>query len=324
MPTPRAVTGTITAIYTHTGSTTIPFDAVVLSAGKAVDDIMWPHVQVGQVISFSQELTPYKLDCVKKDTAVDWGKTYASLGGAYYFLHNGIIRHYGDQGATGRAPRTAIAYDNDYVYFVVVDGRSWQSQGMTIDELATFISNTIATPETISYTFGIAQDGGGSSTMVVEGQVKNNTGCNNAYCDHFTFLPILSRPGNPPTATLVQEDNPPLPVAPTYSDQVDAVTAERYVANGVMMVLVDPIQTSTAFTATQWVVTNIAAQVRLGPGTNYPALTNVGKNTFGNIMVHPMNGVLAKDSFWWKVHFDNGAEGWVSELSLEPVENILH
>ena len=70
---------------------------------------------------------------------LDWGKTYASLSGGFLFPRKGVIRHFyhDDPGATERLPRTAIVFNNDYIYFIVVDGRSWQSQGMTIDELAT-------------------------------------------------------------------------------------------------------------------------------------------------------------------------------------------
>jgi hypothetical protein len=315
---PRAVTGTITAIYTGTGSTPIPFDSVVLSVGKyaPVYDPVIAHAHVGEVISISQEIKSYRFNC-SDPLSLDWGKTYSSLSGAFYFLRKGIIRPYNDDsGAIIRAPRTAIVYDNDYVYFVVVDGRSWLSRGMTIKELATFISTTLATPETITYTYGIAQDGGGSSTMVVNGEVKNYTLCNNAFCDHFNFLPLVGRPTG--AVTLSESDGPLTQTQMIQPDQVDAVTAERYVANGIMMVVVEPMTATATFTPTQVVKTAVVADLRLGPGTNYAVLVgNIPKNTSLVIVPHELNGVLAKGSYWWKVDF-NGTEGWVKESDLTP------
>jgi len=91
IPKPRGITGTITAIYTTTGSTPIPFDSVVLSVGKAIDNEMWPHVHVGEVITISQEIKSYRFNC-SSPMSLDWGKTYASLSGAFYFIRKGEIR----------------------------------------------------------------------------------------------------------------------------------------------------------------------------------------------------------------------------------------
>lgn len=313
VPTPRAVTGTIQAIYTDTGSTPIPFDHVVLSAGKNVTNTMLAHVQVGQVISLSQEIKSYHFDC-KTPFGLDWGKTYASLSGGFYFLKNRVVRYdlfNHDLGATTRAPRTAIVMDANYIYFVVVDGRdNWRSQGMTIDELAIFARDTL------SATHGISQDGGGSSTMVVNGQVMNNTYCNNAYC-YATFLPLVGQPEG--AATLAEFDYefdaPPIQTQPNLPEDVDAVTAERYVANGIMMVVVEPMQASTTFSPSQEVKTKVLIDLRLGPGTNYGSLYDIYVGTSGVIVNHELNGVLAKGSYWWKVNFD-GVVGWVPESAL--------
>ena len=61
-------------------------------------------------------------------------------------------------------PRTAIALNERYVFFLVVDGRDrLRSQGMSMVELATFARSYLGA------TWAIAQDGGGSSTLVIEG-----------------------------------------------------------------------------------------------------------------------------------------------------------
>jgi hypothetical protein len=315
IPYPRMVTGTVRAIYTDAGSTPIPFDSVVLSAHGNARDTMLAHVQVGDVVGISQEVTSYEFDC---DTALglDWNKTYASLSGGFYFLKEGDARHfYYDQGATERLPRTAIVFNNDYIYFIVVDGRNpYQSQGMTIDELATFVTTTLTTPTTLTATFGISQDGGGSSTMVVNGQVVNNTSCNNK-C-YFGFLPMVVRGSGEPV--LKEADKPLAKPQTIHPDEVDVATWERYVANGIMMVVVEPMTATATFTPTQVVKTLVLVDLSLGPGSNYASPLDIAKGTSGVIVPHPLNGVLAKGSNWWKVDFGS-VEGWVKESDLAPV-----
>ena len=65
-------------------------------------------------------------------------------------------------------PRTAIGYisENHYV-FVVSDGRTSESAGLSLSELATFMKN-------LGCTQAYNLDGGGSSTMYYNGSVINN------------------------------------------------------------------------------------------------------------------------------------------------------
>ena len=65
-------------------------------------------------------------------------------------------------------PRTAIGQIGDLHYvFVVSDGRTSQSEGLSLYELATFMKN-------LGVETAYNLDGGGSSTMVILGQVINN------------------------------------------------------------------------------------------------------------------------------------------------------
>jgi hypothetical protein len=59
----------------------------------------------------------------------------------------------------GRYPRAAIGYDETYVYAVVVDGRSDGDVGMTLTELADFMT------ERLGVTAALNLDGGGSATL---------------------------------------------------------------------------------------------------------------------------------------------------------------
>jgi uncharacterized protein YigE (DUF2233 family) len=59
----------------------------------------------------------------------------------------------------GRHPRAAIGYDDTYVYGVVVDGRASSDAGMTLTELATYMT------ERLGVTAALNLDGGGSATL---------------------------------------------------------------------------------------------------------------------------------------------------------------
>lgn len=267
LPQPAMAKGYVREIHQGQGSTPIPFDHIVLSATGTAATTLLDNINIGDEIGVAQELRHYESDC-NTPLGLDWTKVYASVGGSFPFLKDGVIKSFPDnEGATQRNPRTAIAFNDSYIFHIVVDGRDpAKSVGMTIDELATF------TRDTLGATWAIAQDGGGSSTMVVNGEVKNNP-----------------------------------------SDG-----SERAVANGMMMVVVEPMEQSTSYTPDDPVTTVTAADIRLGPGTNYAVLTSVPQNTDGLILDHFNNlgGVFAKGSYWWKVKLMSGAVGWVTEQSI--------
>lgn len=65
-------------------------------------------------------------------------------------------------------PRTAIGIHTDgHYYLVVSDGRTRESTGLSLRELAEFM-------QSLGCTIAYNLDGGGSSTMVVDGEVVNN------------------------------------------------------------------------------------------------------------------------------------------------------
>src|SRR5690606_4977005 len=68
-----------------------------------------------------------------------------------------------------RQPRTCIAWNDESIFLVAIDGRQDDvSVGMTFQEMAEFLKNTL------DATDGLNLDGGGSTTMVVDGAVKNH------------------------------------------------------------------------------------------------------------------------------------------------------
>ena len=329
--------GEIVEIRDKKGSTLIPFDHVVLSMhGAKKVEFLGLGIQEGDEVGISQKIK----NCpISPD--YNWNYTYSSIGGAFHFLKAGQVQYFPDHPqANVRDPRTAIAFNDDYIFFIVVDGRDeWFSKGMTIGELAEFARYEL------NATDGIAQDGGGSSTLVVNGEVKNKTYCNIVICKGEIYLPFITAAGKknqsvstPPSAFLM----PRLPVSSTpqperlsgdglplteeyytFSAESTGSQLQRLVANGMMMVVVEPKEQSTIFTIDEKIETLFRVNVRLGPGTNYRLIEIVDPEITGIILGddNGLNGVWAKDYYWWRVLLEiDGRDviGWVIEPALTP------
>jgi Phosphodiester glycosidase len=323
-------TGVVRAIYNNQGATPIPYDSIVLSAnGTAQVKLNGANLQVGDQIAVSQEIS--NCGFVPPAERVDWTKTYASVGGSFNFLKNSAIQDFpNNSGAIFRQPRTAIAFNDQYVFFIVVDGRNpYYSEGLTTHELALFSKNTLAA------TWGIEQDGGGSSTMVVNDQVVNNTYCNNSNCLYKIFLPLAqqnaSQAAPPPPAGAdggllgLRQASSQANGGETKPFQDLNVASQRAVIDGMLMVAVEPITHSLALTSGVQVKTTEVSNVRLGPGTNYAVLESVPAQTPGVVVAdaNHLDGVLAKGIYWWKVDFKVNARdvmGWISQDLLEKIQ----
>jgi hypothetical protein len=266
LPLPYSASGTVVEIRQGAGSSIIPFDHVVLSAHGTAETKLLSNVSLGVEVQISQEITHYEHDC-STPMGWDWTKTYASIGGSYHFLQDGVVQTFTDPGATARHPRTAVAFNDDYIYFVVVDGRSLVSIGMNMTELGDFCLNYLGAVE------GLNQDGGGSSTMWVDGEVMNDPSDGN----------------------------------------------ERWVANGLMMVRVEPMEQSTHYAGGDPVTTPGSVDVYVGPGANYAMIGSVAADTDGVILDHALGGVLATGAYWWKCDLA-GVVGWVSEPDLLEID----
>jgi hypothetical protein len=327
--------GQIVKIRDGKGSTAIPFDHVVLSMhGSKKNEFKGLGIQIGDEVGISQKIK----NCPISPNN-NWDYTYASIGGAFYFLKDGAIQDFStDPQANVRDPRTAIAFNDDYIFFIVVDGRDeWFSKGMTIKELGEFARNELGA------TYGIAQDGGGSSTMVVNGEVKNNTYCNIVICKGRIFLPIVTKSGadiksgnvasrvdnlpglsasDPPQLEQLSGDGLPLTEEYyIYAPDSTGDILQRLVANGMMMVVVEPKDLSPIFFVDEKIKTSFRVNVRLGPGTNYALIETVDSGTTGKILGddNGLNGVWAKGYFWWHVLLEIGDRdviGWVIEPAL--------
>jgi len=271
------------------GNTAIPFDHIVLSATGKKRSALIDDLKVGDAIGISIQLEHFESDC-RTPLDIDWTKTYAAIGGSFHFLQDGKVAHFSNAGATARHPRTAVAFGDTYVYFIVVDGRQpGVSMGMSMAELGAFVLDRLDAEE------GIALDGGGSSTMVVDGRVVNT-------------------PSDLVGASCSAEG-----AFWSASDGACYVHVERAVANGLMIVMDRPAQRSGAFSSGQTVLTNGEVNLRLGPGTNYAKLSAIGDGQPVLVLPHAggLSGIWASGEYWWKVRAGD-LEGWVAERWLNP------
>jgi len=88
-----------------------------------------------------------------------------------------------------RHPRTAVGFsrDSSTLYLVTVDGRSENSGGMTLSELARLMRN-LGAWQAMNF------DGGGSTTMVVEGAVMNKPSDTTGEREVGNVLAVVKKP----------------------------------------------------------------------------------------------------------------------------------
>ena len=164
-PLPGGTVGVVRAVG-QGGGHRLLFDEVVLSGtgGKAEH---LGQLTVGNQVTLSLEITPRSPDC-SEPAPLDLTGVYGALQGSYHFLEDGTIRQFDGGGAVVLHPRTAVAYNDEYIFFVVVDGRSDASIGMTTAQLAAFCRDQLGATD------GVEQDGGGSSILWLDGSIMNS------------------------------------------------------------------------------------------------------------------------------------------------------
>ncbi|MCE5322325.1 phosphodiester glycosidase family protein [bacterium] len=167
-PPPNGIIGFVKDIRTNQGTMIIPFDCIVLCAkGSAADDLI-KNASDGEQISITTKIDSYETDGTTS-IGHTWQNTLAGISGSQVILEKGNIKTYPKVPIMVKNdPRTAVAFNDTYVFFVVCDGRApGISKGMTGVELATFCKDTLGAENAINL------DGGGSATMLVNGVVKN-------------------------------------------------------------------------------------------------------------------------------------------------------
>ena len=144
------------------GNMTIEPGTFVVSAHGLANKYLLKGIAVGDKVELVQELN---VPLANSAPIV--------VGGGPLILENGKVNvrsreeHIAKDIAIGHAPRTAIGLKKDgTVLVLVVDGRSTNSKGLTLQELATYFLRLGARD-------AVNLDGGGSSVMVINGEIMN-------------------------------------------------------------------------------------------------------------------------------------------------------
>ena len=139
----------------------IPTDAQVISVHGTAQDA-FAKVRIGDKIRIGENFGP-ELD-----------SAYTIVGAGPELLRNGqlhvtaVQEQFPSDIAKGRAPRTALGIKADgKIILMVIDGRQSHSIGTTLTETAQLLQKFGAVN-------GFNLDGGGSSEMVLQGQILNS------------------------------------------------------------------------------------------------------------------------------------------------------
>ena len=158
----KEVAGTVTAVRTAALSinNAIPAGGMVLSAHGTKAATLAANVSVGDRVRVFVDIS----------SSIYNNARFGITGGGW-ILTNGAANtstwgNWSD-GFKGRNPRTLIGWNATHLFLVAVDGRQTFSVGMTFQEMADFMLS-------IGATDAVNLDGGGSTTMVVNGAVVNS------------------------------------------------------------------------------------------------------------------------------------------------------
>ena len=156
----KIVNNRVTAISTAGNMVITPGSSVISGHGASAAALA--QLRVGDRVTISETLG---------NSAADAAETVVS-GGPLLVEHGRVHVRVAEEKipadiAKGRAPRTALGIKKDgTLLMVVVDGRSNNSAGLTLTELATYMLR-LGAREAVNF------DGGGSSVMAINGQVVN-------------------------------------------------------------------------------------------------------------------------------------------------------
>jgi len=180
----------------HGGNTPLATDVMVVSLNPELMT-QFQHVKPGDVLQISTASLP-ALHGIR--TALSGGPVLVR-NGRRQKLRTSDEESYEFSSMLERHPRSAIGWNKNWFFLVVVDGRQPDlSEGMTIEELSDYLVK-LGCDEALNL------DGGGSSTLWFDGDVRNSP------CDHYertiaNSLMIVRKktePGNPPAHSLEAE-----------------------------------------------------------------------------------------------------------------------
>lgn len=170
--------GKIISIRDGKGNSIIPQDGFVISANGEMREKLLPFLKIGRkvksytVIPFAVGNKGFPNDDTNR-TSRAFSRSEDIVGGVPQLIRNGKIEITWEQEKASKSfvetrhPRTAVAKLKDGKFLMVtVDGRSLESVGMNLQELAEFLLD-------IGAVDAMNLDGGGSTTMFLDGKIVN-------------------------------------------------------------------------------------------------------------------------------------------------------
>lgn len=166
----KEVSGIVSQVVNGGQNTAIPAGGMVLSAHGTKAATLLANVAVGQRVGVFLDHSNQNYN-----NAQMW------VNGPGTLILNGVSQSPTWGGSTitsiqpdSRNPRTVIGYSNTHWFLMTVDGRNTAvSVGMDFDEMVTFILDTVAGIIGSTGLNAVNVDGGGSTTMVVNGALVN-------------------------------------------------------------------------------------------------------------------------------------------------------
>jgi Phosphodiester glycosidase len=158
----KTIEGTVTAVRTGASSAdnAIPADGFVLAARDAPATTLLAHVSVGDRISVRVD---FALSVLNNARLLAGGAGWLVEGGA---PNTPLWTNFGFW--DDRHPRTVLAWSGTRHWLVTFDGRqAGYSIGMDFQGMADFLIGTLGAEQAINL------DGGGSTTMAIDGSVVN-------------------------------------------------------------------------------------------------------------------------------------------------------
>ncbi|TQR05150.1 phosphodiester glycosidase family protein [Psychrobacillus soli] len=141
----ETLVGTVLENVTGVGNAKLNKDEIILSGHNFASEFL-QTVQVGDQIAITTKFTP-----------AEWNDVRESVSGRYHLVKNGTLQTIK---VAGVAPRTAVGIKKDgSIFTAVIDGRSTDSKGLTLQ-------NTAKLMKDLGATYAMTFDGGGSSTVV--------------------------------------------------------------------------------------------------------------------------------------------------------------
>lgn len=163
------------------GDTSLKGDRMVLSFGPKVANAS--TLTVGSILKVSTATEP------------ELTGTRTAIGGGNIMIHQGQVQDlqipaggsYKYRSVVERHPRSAVGFNQTHIFLVEVDGRQPElSVGMTLHELGEYMHG-LGCEEAMNF------DGGGSSTLWVDGKVVNSP-CNGGERDIGNGLVVVRKP----------------------------------------------------------------------------------------------------------------------------------